>query len=183
MGQETFISLLLAKPIMFSEAELAKWYSFPADTLTRAFFQPSCSRLWVAAEPENLELHAHISLGNNSQRSLKWGSQSNVQLSCSSLVLKHASGPALHLRQGDILNFNNQAWASLDSLGEPFYREWTMWALDHEPMPDTDSVLLSYVKCSVTSQPLSHPAATVHWLQPVQVPFFDDPSAKRLPGF
>ena len=101
---------------------LARWYSLPGDTLSRAFITPHVKRLWVFTDPEYLNMtHRLITHVHTEGYSYQWAYPADSP-KCVEIRMTRRGQPTLCLRNGDLLNFENKAFARIDSLGEPYWR-------------------------------------------------------------
>ena len=162
---------------------LARWYSFPGNLLSRAFITPHIKRLWAFADPEYLNMtHRLITHVHTEGFSYEWAYPQQSP-TCVEVRLTRQGQEALHLREGDLLNFENKAFARLDSLGQPYWRRQRTWEIDNQPMPPTSNFLLSYLKFSfLDAETLAEgERARAHLLTPVATHFFDRPETRHLP--
>ncbi|GAA4020384.1 hypothetical protein GCM10022408_38010 [Hymenobacter fastidiosus] len=122
---------------------LAKWYSFPADSLTRAFLNPCLPWLWVQAEPEHLDIVTrvvnYITSGESS-----WDLPKEEPI-CYALRIRSQSIGYWELREGTLVNFDNRTFARLTNLGRPYWRYLTAPSFSDDPILTTGNYLLSYI--------------------------------------
>ena len=122
---------------------LAKWYSFPADSLTQAFITPYIGRLRVLAEPEYLTLATRFVTYFSSSES-PW-QLPQEEPTCYAIRLMTQRTGYWELREGALLNFENKAFARLTSLGTPYWRNLKTPSIGDDPSPQPGNYLLSYV--------------------------------------
>jgi hypothetical protein len=124
---------------------LAKWYSFPADSCTRAFITPHIARLRVVGDPEN------IMVITRQTTYTQWGGEYRFELPgegavCYGIGMRRSDGSHLLLQEGAILQFAEGVLARLDAIHNPYWRRLNTPLISTGPSPDAGNALLSYLQ-------------------------------------
>lgn len=121
--------------------DLADWYSFPADSLTRAFITPHTARLRIMADPEYLSIATRI-VSYVTSGDATWTLPEEEPTSYA--IRLNAYSGSWTLYEGTLLNFDHKAFARLSSLGHLYWRSADAPATNG-PSPNTRNYLMSYI--------------------------------------
>lgn len=122
--------------------DLADWYSFPADSLTRAFITPHTARLRIMADPEYLSIATRI-VSYVASGDVTWTLPEEKPTSYA--IRLDAYSGSWTLYEGILLNFDHKAFARLSSLGCLYWRHSDAPAISAGPSPNTRNYLMSYI--------------------------------------
>ncbi|GAA4020361.1 hypothetical protein GCM10022408_37970 [Hymenobacter fastidiosus] len=133
-----------------SPVPLDKWYSFAADSRTRAFLTPHVPRLRIVTDPEDVTIvtrfTTYVQSGGDSRLSVP-----TEEPACYSIGMRRSDGSTLQLREGTILQFTEEVLARLDSLNSPYWRKLKTPLISAGPNPDSSNVLLCYINLTFLS--------------------------------